>query len=93
MSLETSRATTPSPFQTDSVSSPPFGETTVATSKLNERTGNVYENKGPLWGTSGCMTSPSHFQAGSVSLPPPGETTVATRKFNERTGNVYENKG
>jgi hypothetical protein len=49
MSVETSRIT-PAPFlQSDTMSFPTLPKTTAITLKLTERSGNVYENKGPLW--------------------------------------------
>jgi hypothetical protein len=49
MTVGSSRMTIPSFSQVDSMSLPARATTTAVTLKLNERTGNVIENKGWLW--------------------------------------------
>ena len=73
-----------------------------STLKLNERTENVYENKGNArsTGTPACargFASPGHRQSACATTKP-GSALLdlrrgSTLELNERTENVYENKG
>jgi hypothetical protein len=62
--------------------------------KLKEQSGNVYENKGPVWKTRGDTQSPQRGQ------PCEGQIVCWRRrrkknsqKLKEQSRNVYENKG
>jgi hypothetical protein len=71
-------------------------------SKLNERTGNVYENKGMLpiarlrrgrYAQNGRLPPDGLAAPWTRSLSLEREQEESSSKLNERTGNVYENKG
>jgi hypothetical protein len=87
------------------MSLPALAMTIAATLKLSERTGNVIENKGPLWktreqtgnaceskGLSWSLSRP-RFRTDNVPLPALARMIVETLKMKEQTGNVIENKG
>jgi hypothetical protein len=64
--------------------------------KLNEQTGNVYENKGSLWKTLDLGICKGRFASRSYSLPLSrlsSRSQETSDSKTERTGNLYENKG
>jgi len=75
----------------------PGNRPTGSKGRFNERSGNVYENKGPLWGTPDGDGKPSPYGRRGRTCPTLQRrglpSACKARKISERSRNVYENKG